>query len=290
MLRSTIAALATALAVLTLPTTIEAHGSMSNPMPKFKDIYNLDAPSASMPGPAGPYKGNDELKALAEKAGSRCGQTDPNHVQPIPTNGALQFKITAVHIGPCEVWLGNTKVASARDCWKEFTGFRIPVDFSKCGSSCQLRWVWLATHNSPWEFYDNCVQLGGGNGGNGGNNNNGGGNSTTPTRAPLPVPTRAPAPAPVPVPTQAPLPTQAPANPKPTQKPQPTSQPEPAPQPKPEPEPKPEPQPTDAPATVRPPSGGDGKCFKGKDDARLDSWCMDNCAMGFCPVSHCKAC
>ncbi|KAJ0391082.1 hypothetical protein ATCC90586_011202 [Pythium insidiosum] len=99
MLRSTIAALATALVVLALPTTIEAHGSMSNPMPKFKDIYNLDAPSASMPGPAGPYQGNDELKALAEKAGSRCGQTDPNHVQPIPTNGALQFKITAVHIG-----------------------------------------------------------------------------------------------------------------------------------------------------------------------------------------------
>ncbi|KAJ0388731.1 hypothetical protein ATCC90586_011341 [Pythium insidiosum] len=94
---------------------------MSNPMPKFKDIYNKNSPSATMAGTPGPYEGNDELKGMAEKAGSRCGQTDPSHVQPIPTDGGVQFAISAVHIGPCELWLDNTKVASARNCWKEFT-------------------------------------------------------------------------------------------------------------------------------------------------------------------------
>ncbi|KAJ0391365.1 hypothetical protein ATCC90586_002757 [Pythium insidiosum] len=247
-------AIATAALALVLPaTTVHAHGAMSNPVPKFKDIYNKNAPSATMPGPPGPYQGNDEIKGLAEKAGSRCGQTDPSNVQPIPSNGAVQFAITAVHIGPCEVWLDNTKVASARDCWKEFSGQRIPVDFSKCGSGCQLRWVWLATHTSPWEFYDNCVQLGGGGGG--------GNNSTTPTQAPRPTP----GPGPAPVPSSGPRP-----NPKPEPTPKPTSGP--------------------APGTVRPPPGEAGKCFKGKDSASLDTWCMNNCARGFCPESHCKAC
>ncbi|GLD96170.1 hypothetical protein PINS_up004848 [Pythium insidiosum] len=258
-----LSALAAATLALVLPaTTVHAHGAMSNPVPKFKDIYNKNAPSATMPGPPGPYQGNDELKGLAEKAGSRCGQTDPSNVQPIPSGGAVEFKITAVHIGPCELWLGNTKVASARDCWKEFTGFRIPVDFSKCNGGCQLRWVWLATHTSPWEFYDNCVQLGGGGGGNGG------GNSTVPTQAPRP--TAAPGPAPVPSSGPAPAPGPAPGpNPNPAPVPKPTSGP--------------------APGTVRPSPGQGGKCFKGKDPS-LDAWCMNNCAMGFCPESHCTTC
>ncbi|KAJ0394159.1 hypothetical protein P43SY_003885 [Pythium insidiosum] len=244
------ASAALAAMALALPVAVHGHGAMSNPTPKFKDIYNKNSPSATTPGTPGPYTGNDELKGMAEKAGSRCGQTDPSHVQPIPTNGAVQFAITAVHIGPCEVWLDNTKVASARDCWKEFSGQRIPVDFSKCNGGCQLRWVWLATHTTPWEFYDNCVRLGGGGGG--GNN---GGNGTTPNRPPQPAPAPAPAPVPAPSPTKPSSGNDA-----------------------------------DTPGTVRPEPGMSGKCFKGKDDASLDSWCMSNCAAGFCPESHCKAC
>ncbi|TMW57580.1 hypothetical protein Poli38472_003505 [Pythium oligandrum] len=141
---------------LALPAAVNAHGAMSNPAPVFKDPSNKNAPSGSVPATST----ETSLKAMADKIGV-CGKTDgAAPAVPIPADGVISFGISAVHVGPCEVWLGNEMVVSEQECWKKFPDFKIKVDTSKCGSGCQLRWVWLAKHNIPWEMYDNCVNLG----------------------------------------------------------------------------------------------------------------------------------
>ena len=173
----------------TFPGSVDAHGYMSNPSVVFQDPPNKNAAAVFMPGTPGPYNGNDVLRDLASRAGSTCGKTSAGSVQPIPSDNAVSFTITAKHIGPCELWLDNQKVASAKDCWTQYPNYKIPVDFSRCRSGqCQVRWIWVATHTSPWEIYDNCATVGG-NGGGGG-----GGNSNTPA-SPNMAAGRAPAPA-----------------------------------------------------------------------------------------------
>jgi hypothetical protein len=252
-------------ACLTVQTTlVHAHGAMSAPLPAFADISNKNAPSASLPGPAGPYTGTDEVKSLLEKAGgSKCGKTNANAaVQPAPSDGVVAFAISAQHIGPCEIWLDDTKVVSATDCWKQFPDKRIPVDFSKCvnKASCELRWIWMATHTSPWEFYDNCVRVGTGAGGSSSNQPT---NATTPSPRPVPAATPTQTTLPSPSPTQTPLPSPSPSTAEPL------------------------------PGTVRPPSQdtSTGKCVRGVGgDKSLDAWCTANCAMNFCPATHCEPC
>ncbi|KAG1699041.1 hypothetical protein DVH05_014413 [Phytophthora capsici] len=120
-------------------------------MPTFLDIYNKNAPSAFKTGTPGPYTGTGSTKTLADAAGSTCGNTDASATAiPAPSNGVVTFDISAVHIGPCVLWLDDTLMENATDCWTTYADKTIPLDFSQCtGSQCQIRWIWLATHNDP---------------------------------------------------------------------------------------------------------------------------------------------
>ncbi|RKP20862.1 hypothetical protein ROZALSC1DRAFT_21026 [Rozella allomycis CSF55] len=86
----------------------------------------------------------------------KCGTTDPSHVVANPS-GSVQIG-GLIHVGPCEAWLGDTKVYTApTQCPSSFN-----VDFTKCGGNCLLRVILAATHlNSP-EFFQYCVTVGGG--------------------------------------------------------------------------------------------------------------------------------
>jgi hypothetical protein len=179
----------------TIPAHVSAHGAMSSPKVTFLDPSNRNAPSALPAGPAGPYTGNAVLKDLAEASGSHCGKTNPDaEVQPIPSDGVVQLSISAAHIGPCEVWLDDEKVASAKNCVTEYPDRKIPVDFTRCqASGCLVRWVWLATHNSPWEIFDNCARVG----------NRAGGATATTTSSPSTTPPASTTSAPTAQPTSA---------------------------------------------------------------------------------------
>ncbi|TMW57577.1 hypothetical protein Poli38472_003502 [Pythium oligandrum] len=237
---------------LALPAAVNAHGSISNPKPTFLDIYNKNAPSVLNAGTPG-YTGLDyDLKAEAEKLGSKCGKTDANGAsQPIPADGVISFDISAVHIGPCVVYLGNEKVAESKNCWTDYPDKKIKIDTSKCGSGCQLRWIWMATHTSPWEFFDNCVNLG-----------SGGGASTSTDTTPAPAASSA-----APAATTA-APAASSAAPAAT-----TTTPS-----------------TTAPASTTAPSTGSGKykyCGAARaDSAALGEWCNTNCP-SFCPGDMC---
>ncbi|GLD96169.1 hypothetical protein PINS_up004847 [Pythium insidiosum] len=266
---------------LGLPTLVSAHGAILSPKPVFFDPPNRNAPSALFPGEPGPYTGNDVIRDLANQHGSNCGKTDPNApVQPIPADGVVQLDITAAHIGPCELWLNDKLVASARECVKQYADRKIPVDFSSCRSSkCQVRWVWLATHNYNWEVFDNCVNVGGGNAPN-----------PAPGPAPGPVPTAAPSSVPSVRPTPVPVtsaPTAAPA-PVDTKRPQlPT---EPATLPLSTQAPSSTPSPSDGyePGNVIPGYETDTSKFRSVDGTfAMDWWCLKNCERGFCPEDKC---
>ncbi|KAL3661829.1 hypothetical protein V7S43_013123 [Phytophthora oleae] len=115
---------------VSLPALAFAHGSISDPMPTFSDIYNKNAPSAFKSGTPGHYTGTESIKNLADASGSTCGNTDANAAAvAAPSNGVVTFDI------------------SARSQLLDY-----------------LRWVWLATHNDPWEIFDNCVNVEGAGG------------------------------------------------------------------------------------------------------------------------------
>ncbi|GLD96171.1 hypothetical protein PINS_up004849 [Pythium insidiosum] len=258
---------------LGLPTLVSAHGAILSPKPVFFDPPNRNAPSALFPGEPGPYTGNDVIRDLANQHGSNCGKTDPNApVQPIPADGVVQLDITAAHIGPCELWLNDKLVASARECVKQYADRKIPVDFSSCRSSkCQVRWVWLATHNYNWEVFDNCVNVGGGSSGD--------------DSAPKPNPNPAPAPVPAPVPGPAPVPAPVPGS-QPTRRPGNLRQPTPAPVPAPIPAPAGGDDYT--PGNVVPGYETDTSKYRGRDGTfAMDWWCYINCERGFCPEEKC---
>ncbi|KAL4162730.1 hypothetical protein PRNP1_003262 [Phytophthora ramorum] len=143
------------------PAFASAHGSISDPMPTFSDIYNKNAPSAYKSGTPGQYTGTEGIKDLADVAGSTCGNTDADAAAvTAPSNDLVTFDVSAVHIGPCELWLDDILAANATNCWATYADKTIPLDYSQCTSSqCRVRWVWLATHNDPWEIFDNCVNV-----------------------------------------------------------------------------------------------------------------------------------
>ncbi|TMW57578.1 hypothetical protein Poli38472_003503 [Pythium oligandrum] len=255
---------------LALPAAVNAHGAMSSPAPTFLDPYNKNAPSVTMAGTPG-YTGLDyDLKAEVEKLGSKCGKTDPSAAPvAIPSDGVITFSISAVHIGPCAVYLGNEKVGESKNCWTDFPDKKIKVDISKCGSGCQLRWVWMATHTSPWEFYDNCVNLGSGGG------------STAPTAT-----SSAPSPASsTPAATsKAPLPSSKSPGPS-TKTPRPSTT-----HPRPStttPSSTPAPSTTSTPTSAPVASGSYNYCGAARADAAaLTTWCNENCPQ-FCPTDMC---
>ncbi|GMF34180.1 unnamed protein product [Phytophthora lilii] len=124
-----------ALAAL-LPARRLAHGSINDPMPTFSDIYNKNAPSAYKNGTPGQYTGTEGIKDLADAAGSTCGNTDANAAAlAAPSNGLVTFDISAVHIGPCELWLDDTLIANTTNCWTTYADKTIPLDHSLCTGS-----------------------------------------------------------------------------------------------------------------------------------------------------------
>jgi hypothetical protein len=233
-----------AFAGLLFPAAVAAHGSISKPTVTFKDIYNKNAPAATMSGTPGQYTGSAVIRDLA--------------AQPAPADGKVTFDISAVHVGPCEVWLDDVKAASANDCWATYADKTIPVDYSLCtGASCQLRWVWLATHNDPWEIYDNCVNVDGSS--SSGSSTGNSSASTAPTTA-TPAVTTTATPAAT---TTAPAPATGSTS-------------------------------DASPGTVAPAdtsASGSAACsYRGAgNQTQFDAWCVANCAMNYCPESYCEA-
>jgi hypothetical protein len=265
------------------PSHVAAHGSIITPTVSFQDPYNRNAPSAMISGQAGLVSVHQGVKELADANGSTCGKTNPNAgVQPIPADNMLQLKLTALHIGPCEVWLDDVKVASAESCKDKYPPDEntqissIPVDFSPCRSkNCLLRWVWLATHNSPWEMYDNCVTVGGGGSSAGGNPASP--STSLPPTNPTPASPSAPGSMPMPAGGNPSEPMMSTATGPPTNG-GPVTEPN---------------AHTYGPARVKPSdatmgSSGGMKPFKSRSgEPNMDKWCTNNCNGGFCPASMC---
>ncbi|KAG7378353.1 hypothetical protein PHYPSEUDO_010233 [Phytophthora pseudosyringae] len=111
-----------------LPALAAAHGSISDPMPTSSDIYNKNAPSGYKSGTPGQYTGAQSIKDLVGASGSTCGNTAASAAAvTAPSNGAVTFDISAVHIGPCELWLDDSLVANANECWTTYADKSIPL-------------------------------------------------------------------------------------------------------------------------------------------------------------------
>ncbi|EGZ05551.1 hypothetical protein PHYSODRAFT_438103, partial [Phytophthora sojae] len=122
-----------------------------------------------------------DLKTLMDDTsvyGQDCGFTDPNGTpQPIPTDGKATFSRALVHVGPCEIWLDNTKVLYEDDCFSKYGNENqdiksvFPVDYSSCnhGGCKEMRFYWLAFQGldskTVWQSYKDCIPLQGSGGG-----------------------------------------------------------------------------------------------------------------------------
>uniref|UniRef100_H3GDH3 Uncharacterized protein n=1 Tax=Phytophthora ramorum TaxID=164328 RepID=H3GDH3_PHYRM len=110
--------------------------------------------------------------------GADCGFTNPDATaKDPPTTGDATFSRGMVHVGPCEIWLDDTKVLSNDNCLAAYgdgtqdtASVFTPVDYSSCSTSgCMLRFYWLAFQgvdsSMVWQVYKNCVPLTGPAGG-----------------------------------------------------------------------------------------------------------------------------
>ncbi|KAF4029373.1 hypothetical protein GN244_ATG18892 [Phytophthora infestans] len=124
-----------------IPST-DAHGYMLIPESQFKGsansawIVQIDPVWASedwdgnKPGSVDAFKALKtankfkDLKTLMDDTsvyGADCGFTDPNgKAQPIPKDGKATFSRALVHVGPCEIWLDDTKVLYEDDCFSKY--------------------------------------------------------------------------------------------------------------------------------------------------------------------------
>jgi len=120
-----------------------------------------------------------DLRTLLDGHGTKCGNTNEfASPKPIPSNGVVVFQnpdsgegFVPSHMGPCEIWLDDTRVFHDDNCAGSFTSkpkAELSVDFSACtGEKCLLQFYWLALHEPTWQVYKNCVPLiGNGGGGN----------------------------------------------------------------------------------------------------------------------------
>ncbi|KAL3657635.1 hypothetical protein V7S43_017438 [Phytophthora oleae] len=209
MLTATAFASAAVLLAASIPST-DAHGYMLIPESQFKGSANsawlvqIDPVWASedwdgnKPGSVTAFKAlktaNNfkDLKTLMDDTsvyGADCGFTDPSgKAQPIPSDGKATFSRAIVHVGPCEIWLDDTKVLYEDDCFSKYGNENqdiksvFPVDYSSCdnGGCKEMRFYWLAFQGldgkTVWQSYKNCIPLQGSGGGGGG-----GGSSTSQT-------------------------------------------------------------------------------------------------------------
>ncbi|KAG7375534.1 hypothetical protein PHYPSEUDO_000731 [Phytophthora pseudosyringae] len=111
----------------------------------------------------------DSVKDYVTEYGSdiaECGNTKKDgNPQPLPSDGYVKHDTLGnSHPGPCEIWCDNTRVFHNANCAGKFAGqvpTSIPIDVSKCKSSSELVFYWLALHVQPWQAYINCVALDG---------------------------------------------------------------------------------------------------------------------------------
>ncbi|GMF61903.1 unnamed protein product [Phytophthora fragariaefolia] len=185
----TAAAFASAAALLaaSIPS-VDAHGYMLIPESQFKGsansawivqidpVWSSNDWDGNKPGSVDAFKAlksaNNfkDLKTLMDDTsvfGADCGFTDPNGTpQPIPTDGKATFSRALVHVGPCEIWLDDTKVLYEDDCYSKYGNENqdiksiFPVDYSSCdnGGCKEMRFYWLA-------FQGDCIPLQGSGGG-----------------------------------------------------------------------------------------------------------------------------
>eukprot|EP00644_Phytophthora_capsici_P007154 jgi/Phyca11/534296/estExt2_fgenesh1_pg.C_PHYCAscaffold_220051 len=121
-----------------------------------------------------------DLKTLMDDTsvyGADCGFTNPSGTaQPIPTDGKATFSRALVHVGPCEIWLDDTKVLYEDDCYSKYGNENqdiksiFPVDYSSCdnGGCKEMRFYWLAFQGvdgkTVWQSYKDCIPLQGSGG------------------------------------------------------------------------------------------------------------------------------
>lgn len=174
--------------IFILVTSTLAHMHMTTPAAQFPPefVSNANAPS-SLCSLIPYYPGsndilipgfNNDLKAkgfgsLREYAdacartaqGKICGNSLPDAVVPIPSDGTAVIEIGADHIGPSEIWVDDVLVMYNPGIVRGSVQKTPPttrVDYSQvCPSgSCRVRFVMAALHNYPAEIFDNCVTIG----------------------------------------------------------------------------------------------------------------------------------
>lgn len=109
-----------------------------------------------------------------------CRNTSPETPAPINTNNicvAIAFSLGAEHIGPCSFELHTDsdviQLNSFEQCVSSSTLFscdvpllvtndmclyKLPIDNSLLQSGI-LHWTWEGQHVTPFEYYDNCIDI-----------------------------------------------------------------------------------------------------------------------------------
>ncbi|ETO71194.1 hypothetical protein F444_12377 [Phytophthora nicotianae P1976] len=118
--------------------------------PNLRHIVAQDTPYTNIP-------------LIAANANKNCGMTSTTG--PTRTiSGYLKFDVdpSALHEGPCEVWVDDVRTMVARSCKTTYTGrpWNIPVDMTKCTrSTCVVQFIWIGTHNPTYEVFKNCFPV-----------------------------------------------------------------------------------------------------------------------------------
>jgi len=74
-------------------------------------------------------------------------------------NDERRMGVVDTHHGPCEIWIGKTRVFQTDDCRAHTTAYpaAFSVDYSVCKGECVLTFYLLAVHEPDWQMYKQCV-------------------------------------------------------------------------------------------------------------------------------------
>ncbi|RLN13734.1 hypothetical protein BBJ28_00026044 [Nothophytophthora sp. Chile5] len=181
-----------------LAASVDAHGYMLIPESQFTGSANSawivqidpqwssDAWDGNNQGSVDAFvaaksaNGYTDLRTLMDDTsvyGADCGFTNPDGTaQPVPTDSKATFSRALVHVGPCEIWLDDTKVLAEDDCYSLYGNEDqdiksiFPVDYSSCDTAgcSMMRFYWLAFQgvdgDTVWQSYKDCIPLEGGSG------------------------------------------------------------------------------------------------------------------------------